>query len=58
MRCGRMSGRGSRRGSVMNASGANGYENNSHSVVGGTMERNCNEVLVGKESTMLSSWEG
>jgi hypothetical protein len=58
MRCGGMSGREGRRGSVMNASGANGYENKSHSVVGGTMERNCNEVHVGRESTMLSSWEG
>lgn len=58
MRCGRMSGRGSRRGSDMNASGANDYEDNSHSVVGRTMERNCSEVLMGRESIMLSSWEG
>jgi len=58
MRSGRMSGRGSRRGSDMNASGANGYERNSHSVVGRAMERNSSEVLMGRESIMLSSWEG
>jgi hypothetical protein len=58
MRCGRMSGQGSRRGSDIYSSGANGYEENSNSVVGGTIERMCIETLMGRGSIIPSSLDG
>jgi len=58
MRCGRMSGQGSRRGSDIYTSSANGYEENSNSVVGGTIERMCSEALMGRESIIPSSLDG